>query len=166
MKKNIFIFRLVPIFCLGLAILCSFADISTTNKKYKCMIQMTNYTGEGAYIVISLLNKEGEYQKTLYVQGEDDEWYHDIPKWWSFYGKKRTNLDAITGATISGGGRAISVIEIEDDKIDNGYKIRFETAVEDQEYYEADVEFELTSENVKSKVEGKGFIRYIRMLPQ
>jgi len=46
--------------------------------KYKCMIQMTNYDGEGAYIVISLLNPEGEYEKTLYVQGDDEDWYHDI----------------------------------------------------------------------------------------
>lgn len=130
------------------------------------MIQMTNYTGEGAYIVISLLNPKGEYEETLYVQGDDDEWYFDITEWWKFQGKVRADIDAITGATISGGERAISVIDIDNDKIDSGYKIRFETAVEDQEYYTDDVEFELTSDSVKSKVEGKGFIRYIRLMPQ
>ena len=57
-------------------------------------------------------------------------------------------------------------LDIDDDKIDSGYKIRFETAVEDQEYYTDDVEFELTSDSVKSEVEGKGFIRYIRLMPQ
>jgi len=134
--------------------------------KYKCLIQMKNYEGEGAYTVISLLNPQGEYEKTLYVQGDDEEWYHDITEWWNFHGKKRTDIDAITGATISGGNRAISIIEIPNDKINKGYKIRFETAVEDQEYYTSDVEFELTSESVKSKVDGKGFIRYIRMIPQ
>ena len=136
------------------------------SSKYKCMIQMTNYTGEGAYIAISLMNPQGEYEKTLYVHGDDDEWYFDITEWWSFYGKKRSDIDAITGATISGGKRAITVLEIEDEKLDQGYKIRFETAVEDQEYYKDDVEFELTSESVKGKMEGKGFIRYIRMIPQ
>lgn len=140
----------------------------TTNDKakYKCMIQMKNYTGEGAYVAISLLNPKGVYEQTLYVQGDDEDWYHDITEWWQFHGKVRTNIDAITGATISGGNRAISVIEIPNDKLNKGYKIRFETAVEDQEYYKDDVEFELTSENVKSKIEGKGFIRYIRMIPQ
>lgn len=142
------------------------AFTTTENAKYKCMIQMKNYTGEGAYIVISLLNPEGKYQETIYVQGDDEEWYHDITEWWNFQGKVRSDIDAITGATISGGNRAISVIEIPDDKLDKGYKIRFETAVEDQEYYKDDVEFELTSENVKSKIEGKGFIRYVRMIPQ
>ena len=134
--------------------------------KYKCMIQMTNYTGEGAYIVISLLNPQGEYEKTLYVKGDDDEWYNTVESWWDFYGKRRTDIDAITGATISGGERAINVIEIDDDKLDKGYKLRFESAVEDQEYYKDDVIFELTSKNVKRKIEGNGFIRYIRMMPQ
>jgi hypothetical protein len=127
---------------------------------------MKNYTGEGAYIVISLLNPEGEYEETLYVQGDDDEWYFDITEWWKFQGKKRTDIDAITGATISGGERKVSVISIPDDKLNTGYKLRFETAVEDQEYYKNDVEFDLNLENTKAKIEGKGFIRYIRMMPQ
>ena len=142
----------------------AFTIIEST--KYKCMIQMTNYEGEGAYVVISLLNPEGKYEKTLFVKGDDEDWYHDIYEWWQFYGKTRSDIDAITGATISGGNRAINVIEIPNNKINSGYKIRFETAVEDQEYYADDVEFELTSESVNSKVEGKGFIRYIRMMPQ
>jgi len=142
----------------------AFSKSETT--KYKCMIQMKNYDGEGAYIVISLLNTQGKYEKTLFVQGDDEDWYHDITEWWQFHGKVRTDIDAITGATISGGNRAINVIEIPNDKINSGYKIRFETAVEDQEYYADDVEFELTTESVKSKTEGNGFIRYIRMIPQ
>lgn len=158
-------FKLIPILLVITFISFGFT-FKLKESSYKCMIQMTNYTGEGAYIVISLLNPEGEYEKTLYVQGDDDEWYFDITDWWDFYGKRRTNLDAITGATISGGERAISVIEIEDEKLDKGYKIRFESAVEDQEYYKDDVAFELTTDNVKGKIEGNGFIRYIRIMPQ
>ncbi|MAX69992.1 MAG: flagellin biosynthesis protein FlgD [Flavobacteriaceae bacterium] len=160
--KRISLLSLLAIVVLGLV---SFKNLSDSNK-YKCMIQMTNYSGEGAYIVISLLNPEGEYIETLNVKGEDDEWYNTVESWWDFYGKKRNDIDAITGATISGGERSISVIEIDSDKLDKGYKLRFESAVEDQEYYESDVEFDLTSENVKSKIEGKGFIRYVRMMPQ
>ncbi|MFL0353264.1 DUF2271 domain-containing protein [Xanthomarina sp. GH4-25] len=152
---------LLSILTLGLVSFTTFSE----STKYKCMIQMTNYTGEAAYVVVSLINPNGEYEKTLYVQGDDEEWYHDISDWWKFYGKKRNNLDAITGATIAGGTRTISVIDIEDSKIDAGYSIRFETAVEDQEYYTKDVEFPLTSETVKSKNEGTGFIRYVRMMP-
>ena len=160
--KNI---RSIALLCVIVFGLVSFSK-PVESTKYKCMIQMTNYTGEGAYIVISLLNPEGEYVETLNVIGDDDEWYNTVESWWSFYGKRRTDIDAITGATVSGGERTINVIEIDNDKLDKGYKLRFESAVEDQEYYENDVEIELTSESVKSKVEGQGFIRYIRMMPQ
>lgn len=160
--KNI---RITALLFIVVFSLVSFTNY-TESAKYKCMIQMTNYTGEGAYIVISLLNPEGDYVETLSVIGDDDEWYNTIESWWDFYGKKRNDIDAITGATVSGGERTINVIEIDNDKLDKGYKLRFETAVEDQDYYESDVEFELTSETIKSKVEGKGFIRYIRMMPQ
>jgi hypothetical protein len=156
---------IIPIFLLLLTALFSFKK-DPAKSSYKCMIQMKNYNGEGAYVIISLLNPNGSYEKTLYVQGADDEWYFDLKEWWEFQGKKRTNIDAITGATISGGARTISIIDIPDDALNKGYKLRFETAVEDQEYYKDDVEFDITSENVKAKIEGKGFIRYIRMMPQ
>ncbi len=133
---------------------------------YKCMIQLTNYEGEGAYLVVSLLNADGEYDQTLYVQGDDNEWYRDIEEWWTYYGTVKPDIDAITGATVSGGERSLTVLKIPTHKIDAGYKIRFESAVEDQGYYKDDVQFELTSESLKSKLEGKGFIRYIRMIPQ
>ncbi|MEM6515765.1 MAG: DUF2271 domain-containing protein [Bacteroidota bacterium] len=155
-------FLAVITICLGLS-----AFTTTPNStNYKCMIQLVNYTGEKAYVIVSLISPEGSYEKTLYVHGKDDEWYHDIDEWWDFYGKRRTNLDAISGATIGGGERSLNVLNIDDDKIDAGYKIRFETAVEDQEYHATDVEFELTSETVKSKQEGSGYIRYVRIMPQ
>jgi hypothetical protein len=163
MKKRKLIF-IVPAFLLITA-LFSFKK-ETTKTTYKCMIQMKNYSGEGAYIIISLLNPAGAYEETLYVQGADDEWYFDLKEWWSFQGKKRANIDAITGATLSGGERKVTILDIPNNALDSGYKIRFETAVEDQKYHKDDVEFELTSATVKSKIEGKGFIRYIRMMPQ
>ncbi len=78
--------NIIPVLFLLIFALFGFKNnINTTN--YKCMIQMKNYTGEGAYVVISLLNPEGKYEKTLYVQGNDDEWYFDITEWWNFQGK-------------------------------------------------------------------------------
>ena len=155
--------KIIPLVLITL-IISAFTSSETAT--YKCMIQMKNYTGEGAYIAISLINTEGNYDQTLYVQGDDNEWYHDITHWWNFQGKVRSNLDAVTGATISGGNRAISLLKIPTDKINSGYKIRFESAVEDKEYYKQDVEFDLTTENLKSKIEGTGFIRYVRLMPQ
>lgn len=158
--------RLILLLIIAIVTVATASNTISKNGKYKCMIQMTNYTGEEAYVVISLLNPKGEYEKTLYVCGDDDEWYYDMSEWWAYFGKKRYDIDAITGASIDGGERKVHVLDIDESKINTGYKIRFETAVEDREYHADDVEFELTTESVNGKHEGKGYIRYIRMVPQ
>lgn len=143
-------------------IIVGFTALKTT--PVKCMIQLTNYTGEGAYVIVSLMNPKGEYEQTLYAQGTDPEWYSEMREWWKFYSKNKTNIDAISGETVSGGERSIAVLQIPTDKIDKGYSLRFETAVENMEYHKADLEFSLTSENLKSKQDGTGYIRYVRMM--
>jgi len=131
--------------------------------KYKCMLQMSNYMGEGAYIVVSLINAKGEYDKTLYVMGEDKKWYKTLKEWHKFYSKKPTDISAKTGASITGGDRSITTLEIEDSKINKGYKLRFESAVEDNKYHATDVEIPLTTAGIAEKTEGKGYIRYVRL---
>lgn len=130
--------------------------------KYKCMLQMTNYMGEGAYIVVSLIDAKGAYEKTLYVMGANKKWYHDIKEWNKFYKKKPSNISAITGASVTGGDRSTTTFEIEDAKLNKGYTIRFESAVEDKKYNVKDVEVPLTTEGLAAKTEGKGYIRYVR----
>jgi len=43
-----------------------------------------------------------------------------------------------------------------------GYKLRFETAVEDQKYHVKDLEIPLTTEALSAKSDGTGYIRYVR----
>lgn len=154
--------KILPALLIAGLLITGFTKADTT--PIKCLIQMTNYTGEGAYVIVSLMNPEGEYEETLYVQGKDPEWYSEITEWWKFYGVHRPNIDAISGETISGGERTVTVLQVPTDKIDKGYSLRFETSVEDKDYFKDDIQFPLTSENLKSKQEGKGFIRYVRML--
>ncbi|MCE7070060.1 DUF2271 domain-containing protein [Dyadobacter sp. CY327] len=130
--------------------------------KYKCMIQMTNYMGEGAYIVISLINNKGAYEKTLYVLGPDKKWYNSMKEWHKFQSRQKANISAITGASVTGGDRSVNVFEIDNAKINAGYKIRFESAVEDKEYHVKDLEIPLTTESLAAKNEGTGYIRYVR----
>ena len=128
MKKKL----LLTVAVLVALLTVSFVAQQVTAKKYKCLIQLTNYKGEGAYIVASLINPQGKYEQTLQVLGDDPEWYDDHTEW---------------------------------SKFDKGYKIRFETAVEDDYYYAKDAEIELKKENLNTKVEGKGYIRYVRLMP-
>ena len=142
----------------------SFAQNAAT-KQYKCMVQMTNYAGEEAYIVVSLINPKGVYEKTIYMFAKDKKWYKDLEEWHKFNKKKPANISAITGASVAGGDRSIKVFEIEDSKINKGYKLRFEVAVEDKEYHVKDLEVPLTTANVSGKIDGTGYIRYVRMSP-
>ncbi|PXY47143.1 DUF2271 domain-containing protein [Flavobacterium hydrophilum] len=138
-------------------------NINAQSSKYKCMLQMSNYMGEGAYIVVSLINAKGEYEKTLYVMGDDKKWYSSLKEWNKFHAKKGDDISAKTGASVTGGDRSITTIEIEDSKINKGYKLRFESAVEDQKYYVNDLEIPLTAAGIAEKTEGKGYIRYVRL---
>jgi hypothetical protein len=142
--------------------LLSFQATAQTSK-YKCMLQMSNYVGEGAYIVVSLINAKGEYEKTLYVMGDDKKWYNTLKEWHKAQSKKPENISAKTGASVTGGDRSMTTIEIDESKINKGYKLRFETAVEDHKYYVNDIEIPLTTEGLAAKTEGKGYIRYVRL---
>jgi len=153
---------------LGLFLLSSFIhnNLPNTSSKYKCMVQLVNYTGEGAYVIVSVLDKDGNYLKTLQILGDDAEWYPDLETWWStYFGVVRPEVDGITGATIAGGERSLFVLEIDDELLDQGNQLRFETAVEDQKYEEKDVQLPLTTATLSGKFEGSGYIRYVRMIP-
>ena len=76
--------------------------------------------------------------------------------------KKPSAVNAITGASVTGGDRAVNVIEIDNAKINAGYKLRFESAVEDKAYNVKDVEMPLTTEALAAKTDGTGYIRYVR----
>jgi hypothetical protein len=130
--------------------------------KYKCMVQMNSYIGDGAYIVISLIDAKGAYEKTLYVMGADKKWFKTLKEWHKFNTSKPANLSAITGASVTGGDRSVNVIEIENSKLNAGYKLRFESAVEDKGYNVKDAEIPLTTEALAAKTDGTGFIRYVR----
>ncbi|KFF03674.1 DUF2271 domain-containing protein [Flavobacterium hydatis] len=146
------------------ALICLISfQASAQASKYKCMLQMSNYMGEGAYIVVSLINPKGEYEKTLYVMGDDKKWYNSLKEWNKFQTKKPVDISAKTGASVTGGDRSMTTIEIDDSKINKGYKLRFESAVEDQKYHVSDVEIPLTTEGLAAKTEGKGYIRYVRL---
>ncbi len=153
-------------FAFGLLViigLLSFSMLNDTVKSYKCMVQLKNYSGPEAYVVVSLINPEGSYEKTLWMMGEDEDWYEYFEKWWVFNEKKQEDIDAVSGESITGGERKVITFNIDENKLNKGYSIRFESAVEEQKYYEKDVETIFSGENINKKIEGKGYIKYIQI---
>ena len=156
------------LFTMVFLVLLGFVGVSwkynNETRNVKCLIQLINYGGEGAYIAVSLLDSSDTYLETLYVGGFEEEWYPDLPEWYAFYNDDYESIDGITGASIQSGGRKITSLSVPTDKLDTGYKLRFETSVEDEKYYSKDVEVELTSENINQTVEGSGYIRMVKMI--
>lgn len=131
--------------------------------KYRCQIQMDTYKGEPAYVVVSLISPDGKYDKTLRVLGPNKRWYNSLKEWYKAQKSKPEKLDAITSASIKGGDRTVTILEIDDKKINKGYKIRFESSVEDQNYYADDVEIPYTTDKLTSRTNGKGYIKTVRI---
>ena len=77
--------------------------------------------------------------------------------------EKKENLNGITGASVAAGDRSIATFALDASKMNKGYTLRFETAVEDNNYYVEDVVIALTTEEITKKTEGKGFIRYVKL---
>ena len=44
----------------------------------KCLLEIMDYRGEGAYFVISVLDKEENYIKTVYVLGDNKSWFSEL----------------------------------------------------------------------------------------
>lgn len=153
--------RLKYIGVLAMFLFCAVWSNAQTGK-YKCMIQMNSYLGEGAYIVVSLINPNDTYAQTLYVLGSDKKWYPDLKEWNKAYKKKPTNISAVTGASVAGGDRAMVTLQIDKAKLNAGYKLRFESAVENKAYHLKDAELPLTTAGLAAKTDGKGYIKYVR----
>lgn len=141
-------------------VLCSFAF---SQSKFKCLLQMKNYTGEGAYITVYIVSPQGDFIKTLNVMGDDKKWYNTLKRWYPAQRKKKENLDGITGASVSGGKRNIVTIEIDDSLLNKGNKLRFESAVEDGDYVPVEAEIILDAEHIEKKVDGKGYVRFVKL---
>ena len=86
----------------------------------KCMLEIVNYRGEGAYIAISVIDKSEQYIKTVYVFGDDKSWFSEMKSFWRNLRENNLFLDkdfyllvdAISGPTISGSERRLFQFKI------------------------------------------------------
>ncbi len=153
----------LPVLSLGLLFLLAF-NLKPAQVSFKCLVQLTNYSGEGAYVVVSLLDSKGAYKKTLQVFGKEKRWYDDLTSWFKFYSAQRENLDAVSTASITAGTRKVFSMSVDESLFNKGYKLRFESAVENKDYKEKDLEMDFSQSNVGKTVEGTGYIRYVKLI--
>ena len=131
---------------------------------HKCLIQLTNYTGEAAYMVVSLVDQNGKYIKTLQVFGKEKRWWDDITSWFKHLTGSKEKVDGVTGASITSGDRKIITVSTSEEYFNKNFRLRFETAVENQDYKEKDVEIEYKDENTGKNINGSKYIRYVKLI--
>jgi hypothetical protein len=139
------------------------------------MVEMIEYRGEGAYFSVSIINRNDEYLKTIYVLGTDKTWFSEMKSFWVYL--KKNNLfmdddfypliDGISGPTISGGEKRILQLKIPKKLFNESNYLRFETAVEDKGYHTNDINVSLNENNMNRLHQGNGFIKNIKfVLPE
>lgn len=132
------------------------------NVNIKCMLELNEYQGEGAYLVVSLLDKDENYLRTLQIFGKEKRWYKDLPYWFRFYSNKETSLDGISGASISSNQRKVFSFTVLKEEMNSGKIVRFESSVEDQDYHEKDIQVELKVSNLGVNIPGSGYIKHVK----
>lgn len=147
---------------LGASALAICAAQAANGAEATILVQLGEYEGEKAYFSLYLIDPDGRYDSTLWVSGDEIKYHPDLPRWFRYLSRNPQEIDAVTGASTGAGDRAVLAIEIDESLIDAGYSLRVETAVEDQDNYDEDVEVELTTDNQGDKFEGTGYVRYIR----
>lgn len=142
-----------------------FTGLTNAQTRYKCMLQMKNYSGEGAYVVASIVDAKGKYIRTLSVMGDEGKWYQNLKQWYTAQRKLNEKLDGITSASVSGGKREVFTIAIEEALMNKGNKIRFESVVEHGNYIPVELEIPLSSNEIQNKVDAieKGYLRFAKL---
>ena len=138
----------------------------------KCMVEMTDYRGQGAYFTISVVDNKESYLKTVYVLGTDKTWFSEMKSFWKHLKINNLFLDnefypiieGISGPTISGGETRILLLKIPKSLYNKNNRLRFETAVEDKGYYTDDVNIALNNDGMNKVYDGTGFINNIKFI--
>lgn len=146
----------------ALAVTVILAPAAAMAKDAIFLVQLNDYDGDEAYFSLYLVDPDDRYVRTLWVSGDEERWYPDQPRWWKYVGRAQEDVSAVTGASTAPGDRAVIRVALEDDVLDAGYRVRVDTAVEDQSNFPTDVETPLTSAQHGDKIPGTGYVRYLR----
>lgn len=120
---------------------------------------LKNYGGDGAYIALYLLDKNGVYQDTIWMSGGKSKYYSHLRGWSAATGLNLSEVRGITGAS-TGSGRTLTVVaDLADSLIDAGYQIRVDVSIEDFRDSPSDIIIPLVSQNVAQAKQGRRYVK-------
>lgn len=121
--------------------------------------EIKNYSGEGAYVALYLVDAKGVYQRTLWVAGEKPKYYKHLSGWARGSGLRKSEYDGLTGASVLSKGSLVVTTDIADEIFDAGYEVRVDTAVEKLRDNRADAAITLTTDGADKPVAGRGYVK-------
>jgi hypothetical protein len=128
-------------------------------KEVKLTTELTNYSGDGAYLAIYLTDANGGYKGTLWIAGGKSKYYQHLRDWAKGSGMNRAEYDGLTGASVSSGRTLKITLDLDDALFDSGHQIRIDTAAEDLRDNRADVIAPLTTEGADKPIKGRGYVK-------
>jgi hypothetical protein len=139
--------------------LCSFSQA----RQLTVQVQIKNYEGESSYSALYLVNPSGRYEQTLWVSGTEEKYYEEgLGRWWKYLSRKPQPIDGVTGASTAAGDRYLVKVEVPDTVFSEGYSLRVETSVEDQENHSVDIEVPISPDTENQKLPGQGWVSFLR----
>lgn len=143
---------------LGLALAVAFSA-TTSAREVTFTTQLSDYRGDGAYLAIYLTDSKGAYQGTVWIAGQDSDYYKHLRGWARGSRMDRAEYDGLTGASITSGRTLKMTLNLDDSLIDSGHQVRVDTSVEDMRDNRADVVTPLTTDGAGKTVSGRGYVK-------
>lgn len=120
---------------------------------------LKNYSGEGAYLALYIVDANGHYQRTLWVAGEKSKYYKHLPGWARGSALRESEYDGLTGASVLSSDALVISSDIPDEMFDAGYEVRVDSSVEDLRDNRSDAAIALTTEGAGRLVHGRGYVQ-------
>jgi len=119
---------------------------------------LTNYGGQGAYLVLYVTDATGAYAGTLWMAGGKSKYYKHLTEWNRATGGNTAEINGITGASV-GAGRTLTItLDLADALFDAGYELHIDGAVEDMRDSPNEVILPLTTEGAGTAVTGRRYV--------
>jgi hypothetical protein len=123
--------------------------------------QLTNYGGDGAYVAIYLTDRNGRYDRTLWVAGRKAKYWRHLRDWYRATGGT-AKVDGISGASVGAGQTLRVTVDVADALLDAGYQIHVDTAVEKMKGNPSEVVVPLTAAGAGKPTAGRGYVKSFR----
>lgn len=123
--------------------------------------QLSNYGGDGAYVVTYVTDRAGHYQGTLWMAGNKVKYYRHLRDWYRLTGGG-ARVDGVTGASVGAGKTLRVTVDVANALIDAGYEVHIDTAVEKMSENPSEVIAPLTTSGAAKPVKGRGYVKSFR----